>query len=86
MKIHARQWMESLLREHPVLRYSGLAAICLGVLLMAVGYLLGWTNHNWVLFLALGLVIVGVIMHIPNSHDLSADGYEVQDADNGEEQ
>jgi hypothetical protein len=46
------------------LAWCSLCLICLGVLLMAVGYVFDFTNHNWYLFLNLFFVIAGAIGYV----------------------
>ena len=45
-------------------KYWGLAAICLGVLLLFLGFFFGWTIHNWFLIPCLILVLAGAIIHV----------------------
>lgn len=42
----------------------GLALVCLGVLLLAVSFAFGLTVHDWLLFLSLLLIVVGVIVFV----------------------
>ena len=42
----------------------GLAMVCLGVLLLAVSFVFGLTVHDWLLFLSLLLIVVGVIVYV----------------------
>ena len=46
------------------LKYLGLAFLVLGVLLLVVGHFLSWTSHNLFLFLILGLVLAGLVIHV----------------------
>ncbi len=42
----------------------GLALVCLGVFLLAVSFAFGLTVHDWILFLSLLLIIIGVIVYV----------------------
>ena len=42
----------------------GLALVCLGVLLLAVSFAFVLTVHDWILFLSLLLIIIGVIVYV----------------------
>lgn len=42
----------------------GLALVFLGVLLLAVSFAFGLTVHDWILFLSLLLIIIGVIVYV----------------------
>jgi hypothetical protein len=48
----------------PYIKYAGLAAISLGVLLFVLGFLFGWTTHNWFLIPCLLLILAGTITHV----------------------
>lgn len=45
-------------------RHAGLVLIALGLLTFAVSYAAGWTNANAALFLGLGLVVAGTVLHV----------------------
>lgn len=42
----------------------GLSLVCLGVLLLAVSFAFGLTVHDWILFLSLLLIVIGVIVYV----------------------
>ena len=44
--------------------FIGLGALCVGVLLLVISFLFGWTTHNWVLGICLLLIIGGVIGYV----------------------
>ena len=46
------------------IKYIGLYAICLGVLLLLIAFLVGWTDNNLVLLILLLLIGGGTIGHI----------------------
>ena len=48
----------------PYMKYAGIAAIMLGVLLLVLGFFFGWTTHNWFLIPCLLFVIAGAIIHV----------------------
>ena len=43
---------------------SGFASICIGVLMLLIGYAFGWTNSNAYSLSAAFLVVAGAIIHI----------------------
>lgn len=43
--------------------FIGLAAICLGIAVMAICYFTGLSSHNWIGFLALIFIIGGACYH-----------------------
>jgi hypothetical protein len=45
-------------------RFSGVALVSTGALLLQVGFLVGWTSNNLVLLLGLLLIIIGVVLHV----------------------
>lgn len=46
------------------LHFVGLPAVYLGVLLMAVSFIVGWSSHNWIMGLSLIFIIVGIIGYV----------------------
>lgn len=42
-------------------RHTGLPLVYLGVLLLAVFYIAGLTNHNVLLFVPMALIVLGVV-------------------------
>ncbi len=44
--------------------YLGVLLIVLGAIILFVSHLMEWVDDNWNLFLALGLIIGGLIAHI----------------------
>lgn len=53
--------MKSLILRN--LKHSGMALVCIGVILLIVGHLAGITG-NYVLLIALSAVVGGVILHV----------------------
>jgi uncharacterized membrane protein HdeD (DUF308 family) len=48
----------------------GLPLVYLGVLAMAVVYATGLSNHNWLMLLALFLIVAGIVGHVASlRHD-----------------
>lgn len=45
-------------------KFSGIALIVLGAIILLVSYLMQWTENNAIQFTALALMIVGLIVHI----------------------
>lgn len=45
-------------------RFSGLAAMYLGVILLIVGYAFSWTDNNTFIISALTLVVSGAVGHV----------------------
>lgn len=45
-------------------KYLGMALLSFGVTIMAAGFVLGWTAHNWVTISCLLLIVVGVVVHV----------------------
>lgn len=45
-------------------RFSGLAAMYLGVILLIVGYAFSWTDSNAFIISALTLVMFGAVVHV----------------------
>ncbi len=43
--------------------FIGIAAICLGIAVMAICYFAGFSSHNWTGFLALIFIIGGACYH-----------------------
>lgn len=87
MKNQVLHWIHQTMKKHPMARHTGLAAICLGVIIIGIGFPLGWTHHNWILFLSLFLIIGGVtghvtsMMHSPNRQNFTTDSNIVEDSD-----
>ena len=50
--------------QNTIKPHLGLAALCLGVVLLCLAYLFGWTTHNWLLFVCLLLIIGGAVCHV----------------------
>lgn len=46
------------------LPFAGLPLVCVGVLLMAVSVIVGWSVHNWVMGLSLLFIVVGIIGYV----------------------
>lgn len=42
----------------------GIGMLCGGVLLLVIGFLIGWTHYNTYTLLSLLLVIAGVVIHV----------------------
>lgn len=45
-------------------RFSGLAAMYLGVIMLIVGYAFSWTDSNAFIISALTLVVFGAVRHV----------------------
>ncbi|WP_295433957.1 hypothetical protein [uncultured Prevotella sp.] len=46
------------------IRFSGLAVMYLGVILLIVGYAFSWTDSNAFIISAVALVVLGVAWHV----------------------
>lgn len=46
------------------IRFSGLAVMYLGVILLIVGYAFSWTDSNAFIIPAVALVVLGVAWHV----------------------
>lgn len=47
-----------------MLKYLGIPVILLGSVLLVLSYFMDWTDNNLLQFGCLGLIIVGLIIHI----------------------
>lgn len=47
-------------------RHTGLPLVYAGVALLAVAYFTGLNNHNWLLLLALAIMLAGIIGFVYN--------------------
>ena len=45
-------------------KYFGIGMLGIGVMLLVLGFLLGWTHHNAYTLLSLLLLIAGVVIHV----------------------
>ena len=52
----------SFIKKH--IRNSGFAMLCLGVVLLLLGYAFGWTDHNAFTLSAAALVVLGAALHV----------------------
>lgn len=46
------------------LKNIGICIVCLGVLLLLIAFLAGWTDHNLVLIVAWLLIVGGIVAHV----------------------
>lgn len=46
------------------IRFSGLAGLYLGAVLLVSGYAFGWTDSNAFTITAAALVVVGAVLHV----------------------
>ncbi len=44
--------------------YLGITLVILGVLMLTVGYALGWTDSNVLLLTAAAMVVAGAVLHV----------------------
>ena len=51
-----------MIKKH--IRNSGFAVLCLGVVLLLLGYAFGWTDHNAFTLSAAALVVLGAALHV----------------------
>lgn len=49
---------------NPIMKNIGIGMLCGGVLLLVIGFLIGWTHYNTYTLLSLLLVIAGVVIHV----------------------
>ncbi|MBP5258800.1 MAG: hypothetical protein J6Z41_08735 [Prevotella sp.] len=47
-----------------MLKYIGLVLLYCGVLLLAIGYMVGWTNNNLFLTGVFVAILIGAILHL----------------------
>ena len=52
----------SSIKKH--IRHSGFAALCLGAMLLLLGYALGWTDHNAFTLSAAALIVLEAVAHV----------------------
>lgn len=52
----------SSIKKH--IRHSGFATLCLGAMLLLLGYALGWTDHNAFTLSAAALIVLGAVAHV----------------------
>lgn len=48
-------------------KYLDLPLVYLGVIILLISHITGWSNQNWLLFLGLINIIVGICFYIINS-------------------
>lgn len=48
-------------------KYLDLPLVYLGVIILLISHITGWSNQNWLLFLGLISIIVGICFYIINS-------------------
>ncbi len=46
------------------IHHSGFTLLCLGVLMLLLGYTSGWTDNNAFTITAAALVVVGAVLHV----------------------
>lgn len=47
-------------------KYLDLPLVYLGVIILLISHITGWSNQNWLLFLGLISIIVGICFYIIN--------------------
>ena len=48
-------------------KYLDIPLVYLGVIILLISHITGWSNQNWLLFLGLISIIVGICFYIINS-------------------